>query len=253
MHSNEPQATPLAAFSGAKYIFKLPNLHNEFNKFHSNLPNDENLDEYVVQRRLNQLKFIGINSNDTKMQIFFDNSDFGGINEIFENKQNEIFIGFQLGSSVISSRWIFEYWIELAQILLKHNNIKIVLTGGPKERELTDKFERIINHNRVLNLAGKFNLRKSAALISKLNLFITPDTGPFHIAVAVQTPTISLYGSTKRIEVYPNYDCKIHKFIEKPIICEACAARKCTCQKGMYQIKPNEVYEKVLEFNLLED
>lgn len=87
LHSNEPQATPLAVFSGAKYIFKLPNLHNEFNKFHSNSPSDENLDEYVVQRRLNQLKFIGINNTNTQMQIYFNEEDFKEINEILKDKK----------------------------------------------------------------------------------------------------------------------------------------------------------------------
>ena len=250
LHSNEPQATPLAVFSGAKYIFKLPNLHNEFNKFHSNSPSDENLDEYVVQRRLNQLKFIGINNTNTQMQIYFNEEDFKEINEILKDKK--IYIGFQLGTSVISTQWIFEYWCELAKMLLKYENIKIILTGSPGERKITDRLEQILISDRVLNLAGNFNLRKSAALISKLDLFITPDTGPFHIAIAVKTPTISLYGSTKRIEVYPNYDQEIHKFVEKPIICKKCFERKCICQKGMRQIKPSEVYEKIKEFGLLD-
>ena len=253
LHSNEPQATPLAVFSGAKYIFKLPNLHNEFNKFHSNSPSDENLNEYVVQRRLNQLKFIGIDSSDTKMQIFFDDDDFTSVNEIFENSKKFKFIGFQMGASVISRQWIFEYWGELAKMLLKHENIKIILTGSPGERKITDRLEQILGSDRVLNLAGNFNLRKSAALISKLDLFITPDTGPLHIAIATKTPTISLYGSSNHKEVYPNYDQEIHKFIQKPIICKLCEDRKCICQKGMRQIKPSEVYEKIKEFGLFND
>ena len=145
----------------------------------------------------------------------------------------------------------------------KHNENLIPLDSNSYIKTTIEKPRQLILSKSKQNLfkpplpssmetISKITLFKKSNSTSKLDLFITPDTGPFHIAIAVKTPTISLYGSTKRIEVYPNYDQEIHKFVEKPIICKKCFERKCICQKGMRQIKPSEVYEKIKEFGLLD-
>ena len=97
LHSNEPQATPLAILSGAKYVFKLPNHKNKFNFLHSNTPQkyaDEN--RYIVLNRLLQLKFVGIDSDESlakdeicRLSLYLNPADYVRVDEKLKNLNGE--------------------------------------------------------------------------------------------------------------------------------------------------------------------
>lgn len=180
LHSNEPQATPLAVLANSKYIIKIPNDKNEYNKFHNNVQISTYGDRHGIFDRLRVLEFLGLKYENPKMDLLLENESIKKVNEYFElsgvNKKHDILIGFQIGASTLSRMWFEDKWIELGNKLLKENkNIKIVLTGSPSEKKLTDKvFDGIVQKERVLNLAGYFDIKSAAALIGKLDLFITP-------------------------------------------------------------------------------
>lgn len=239
LHSNEPQATPLAALSGAKYVFKLPNLTNSFNTYHSNPPTPYGKSRYVVLNRLDQLKFIGINSINTGLQLYLDD-DFKNVFSYLKKKENDIFIGFQMGASTVSRQWFVKSWAELSRLLLRDKNIKIILTGSKIETKLGKEFEKIITSHRVINLIGKFNIRDSAKLISMFDLLISPDTGPLHIAIALNISTIGLFAAADPTNSKVNYDEEIHKIINNPKIPHISKSDK--PRKCMIDISANEVY-----------
>ncbi|WP_069637667.1 glycosyltransferase family 9 protein [Campylobacter pinnipediorum] len=249
LHSNEPQATPLAFLSGAKYIFKLPNNKNDFNFLHSNKPTSYPGNIYVVLNRLQQLKFVGIESSDTRMMLYLNDSNFLKAKSIINKQNNEIVIGFQMGASTVSRMWFQERWVELAKIIFKkEKNVKIVLTGSPSEVKMIENFcnemkKYNISHN-IISIAGVFDIRSACAAISFFDVFVTPDTGPLHVAAALKVPTVGLFVVGG---VNPDFDTNIHKFVKKDIICTPCLGKKCTYQKCMLQIKADEVYEKIKE------
>ena len=246
LHSNDPQATPLAVLSGAKYIIKLPNDKNKFNKWHTNEIVSKIDGEHFIKIRLKYLKYLGIEENNCQMELFLKNEWIGKVENFFKNISYSKLIGFQIGASTISRRWFNQKWVELGKKLLKlYPDIKIVLTGAPSEKYLTDEVEKGIDDKRVLNLAGKFSLGGAAALIDKLDLLITPDTGPLHIAIALQTPTIALFAAANYKETNACYDKDIHLYIQKPHTCTPCIDKKCKFPECMEQIKVNEVLEKV--------
>lgn len=350
LHSNEPQATPLAILSGAKYVFKLPNHKNKFNFLHSNTPQkyaDEN--RYIVLNRLLQLKFVGIDSDESfakdeicRLSLYLNPGDYVRVDEKLkglngEQKSNkeanfkqilsrdkeqklakndpEIcsvderkIIGFQMGASSRSRKWTLQRWCELALMILQHTNYQIVLTGSPSERDECDLFIRELEKNldeflsfkaqekrlkfanqanlnslcddencaegndgkavansalefdkeisespsdlanlkhdllgRVLNLAGVFNLREAAALIDRLDILITPDTGPLHVAAAMKTPTIALYGVADPSSSNPNFDTKIHKIIKADFKNYKGFNKHDDCAQTMEKISVNDV------------
>ncbi len=250
LHSNEPQATPLAILSGAKYIIKLPNDKNEFNKWHTNEIVSKIEGEHFIKLRLKFLKWLGIEENDCRMDLFLKDKWIEEVEKVLP--KNKKLIGFQIGASTISRRWFNERWIELGKKLLsKYPDINIVLTGAPNEKKLTDEVESGINDKRVLNLAGKFSLGGAAALISKLDLLITPDTGPLHIAIALKTPTIGLFVAGNPKESNACYDLEIHPFIQKPKTCTPCVDKRCKYQECMLQITSDEVLEKIEKMEIV--
>ena len=243
-HSNEPQATPLAFLSGSKYIIKIPNDKNEFNFLHYNPPIAPQLDEHFINRRLKQLLYIGIDEQSYQMEIYPDKSWYSKVDKFLED--NVRYIGIQIGASTISRMWPIERWIDLVNKLLDYDiNLQVILTGSELDRQLTDKVENSIQNQRVLNMAGLLDLCSAAALIDRLDLLITPDTGPLHIAAAVKTPTIAISVAGNSVESNPIDKEITHVFIQKPIICSPCLDKKCKNAICMSQISVYEVFSHV--------
>ena len=247
LHSNEPQATPLAVLCGAKYVFKLPNAGNKFNAFHSNEPEPYGDERYVVLNRLEQLKFVGIKSRNTRLNLYLRDEDFARVDEMLKKDGKRKFIGFQMGASTVSRQWFFQRWRELAGIILERTDAVIVLTGSPAERAMTAQLDEELRSSRVIDAAGKFSLREAAALIARLDVLVTPDTGPLHVAAALKTPTIGLFAVASPVNSNPDFDENIHKFIKKPRTCSPCVGKNCKFQECMLQIGADEVWEMLKE------
>ena len=238
LHSNEPEATPLAVLSGAKYVFKLPNAGSKFSPFHSNEPEPYGDERYVVLNRLEQLKFVGIESRDTRLNLYLRDEDFTRADEMLKGCGARKFIGFQMGASTVSRQWFFQRWQELAGIILERTDAVIVLTGSPAERATTAQLDEELRSSRV---------REAAALIARLDVLITPDTGPLHVAAALKTPTIGLFAVASPVNSNPDFDKNIHKFIKKPRTCSPCVGKNCKFQECMLQIGADEVWEMLKE------
>ena len=245
MHSNEPQATPLAYFSGIKYIVKIPNDQNEFNFLHYNSVTIPNRNEHFIDRRLNQLESIDIYTKSHQMDIFPKAEWIKSIKGLL--KDDAVNIGFQVGASTLSRMWFVEKWIDLARLVLNHNkNWHIVLTGSKIDKKSSSSISSVLSDDRVVDLTGKLDLGAASALIDKLDLLVTPDTGPLHIAAAMKTPTIAISVAGRAIESNPRSEDTKHIFIQKQITCEPCVDKKCKYQKCMLQITSSEVFEKIL-------
>jgi ADP-heptose:LPS heptosyltransferase len=244
MHSNEPQATPLAYCAGIKYIIKIPNDQNEFNFLHHNPVTESNRNEHFIDRRLSQLEYINIFKKSYQMEIFQKKEWKKSINGWL--KDDLINIGFQIGASTLSRMWFSEKWVDLARLVLNHNmNWNIVLTGSRADQPTASSIYSTLNNDRVLDLTGKLDLGSASALIDKLDLLVTPDTGPLHIAAAMNTPTIAISVAGSAIESNPRSTSTNHIFIQKQITCDPCIDKKCKFQKCMLQITSLEVYEQI--------
>ncbi|CAI8738726.1 putative lipopolysaccharide heptosyltransferase III [Kosakonia quasisacchari] len=102
-----------------------------------------------------------------------------------------------------TSRWFFKCWDEskMAQTItaLQQAGRFIVLTAGPDKKELA-MVDRILSaspQTGVVSLAGQLSLRQLASLIDHADLFIGVDSVPMHMAAALQTPCIALFGPSK--------------------------------------------------------
>ena len=246
MHSNEPQATPMAYCIGSKYIIKIPNDSNEFNFLHYNQPVSAESGEHFIDRRLKQLEYIGIHERrNYKMDIFPDPEWYSTINSLLGGCY--IYIGFQMGASTKSRMWFIDKWIDLAEKLLSQNKKWcIVLTGSKSDQFLSYSLWSKVRHNdRVIDCAGRLDIGPAAALIDKLDLLVTLDTGPLHIAAAMNTPTVAISVAGSAVESNPRSDNIPHIFIQKPKTCTPCLDKKCKDQRCMLQVTTDEVFHHV--------
>lgn len=198
--------------------------------------------------RLAQLLAVGIQSDDIRLRLYLNQDDYPNslLQRLKAQNNNIKLIGFQMGASTLSRQWFMHKWQELAKLFLAKEQNYIILTGSPKERAMTQELKQRLNSDKVINMAGELGIRQAAALIGSLDVFITPDTGPLHIAAALKTPSVGLFVVGKASATNPIFDSDIHLFVQKDITCTPCVSKRCKYQKCMLQISAEEVYQKAV-------
>lgn len=109
--------------------------------------------------------------------------------------QHKRLIGLQLQSfpSKAYRDWPPDYFAELTTALLvRYTDIQVVLLGGSESSELAAMLAERLGE-RVTSLAGVFSMRQNAALIARLALYVGVDTGPTHLAGALDVPMVAMY------------------------------------------------------------
>lgn len=117
--------------------------------------------------------------------------------------------------------WPADRFSEIVRWLKGQFNAKIVLTGAATDRPLNEYIAKSAGVD-CLNLAGRFSLLESAALIRRMNLYITIDSGPAHIAAALGTPLITLWGPGIFTATAPISEKSPVKIIRSPPPCAPC-------------------------------
>jgi ADP-heptose:LPS heptosyltransferase len=121
-------------------------------------------------------------------------------------------IGLHCGSKLESRRWPVERFAELGDELARRYAARIVLTGGPAERDLADTLQERMQAP-VLNLVGQTELGVFMALIERLDLLVTNDTGASHVAAATRAPSVVLFGPSRPARWAP-LDRALHTVID---------------------------------------
>lgn len=144
-----------------------------------------------------------------------------------------------------AKRWFPERYASLARKLSDTLGVKIVIFGGPAD----EKLGRSINEksqDSCINLAGKTSLRLAFALIEKLDLFITNDSGLMHAAAALGIDQAAIIGSTNHLATAPaNQNSTI---IRMPVSCGPCMKPECPKDhECMSLVSVDMVFHKALE------
>jgi len=164
------------------------------------------------------------------------------------NKNNRPKLGINPGASYGSAkRWYPEEFVKVASQL--SNQYDVIIFGGPGEQDIADDIEKGLVQSGVQNyqnLAGKTNISELISQIAGLDLFITGDSGPMHVAAAYQVPTISIFGPTKDEETSQWLNTH-NVIVKKDLGCQPCMKRICPLKHHdcMRLIKAEEVLKEV--------
>ena len=118
-------------------------------------------------------------------------------------ESGDLLVGMHPGAGWKAKRWPTDRFTELADHLAGHYHAKILLTGVPVELE---KVVRPIAENtraKTVLAAGQTDLRQTMALMKLCTLFVAGDTGPMHMASAMNVPTLALFATEFAHEVRP--------------------------------------------------
>ena len=101
------------------------------------------------------------------------------------------------GASCPSKIWPNERFAEVSDRLIDNYGFKVLVIAGPRDMALAEAVIRHMRHPAV-NLAGKTSVSQLASVLKRCRLFISNDSGPVHIASAVGTPVISIFGRNQK-------------------------------------------------------
>lgn len=135
-------------------------------------------------------------------------------------------IGFHTGAFYGTAKhWLPERYAELIRRLREAYHPHILLFGAPGERDAATTLLGDMRDERVHNLCGETAVDELVALMAHCHLFISNDSGPMHVAAALQVPQIAIFGSTDPVATGPF--SKHAVIVKKPVECSPCFQRQC--------------------------
>lgn len=147
-----------------------------------------------------------------------------------------------------SRRWGIDNYAKLAEQIVSKFGYKVILIGLEPDRADGDRIVEQIGRE-VINLAGRTNLRETAAILSRARFFVGNDSGPAHLAAAVGIPLVVLSGADDPNATSPISNQK-HLIYKSDLDCIGCVKNKCPLKGDammacMTQISVESVVEAV--------
>lgn len=184
------------------------------------LPYDPSVVEHEASRYEAILGHLGISKEGAALDVAVTQAERVDAQSFLRSagiESGERVIGLHPGSNVALKRWPAERFVELAAGIAERKLGRLVLVGGASERETAAE---IAARCRAVNAVGRTTVRQLVGLTTLMDVLITPDSGPMHIAAAVGTPTIALFGPTDPQRVGPRGPG--HQVLAAPVPCGPC-------------------------------
>ena len=192
------------------------------------------------------LKLLGIESVKEDLELWPDTDDKRWVEDFLKkHRKNKTvpLVGINPGAS---PRWLSKRWgvAKFAALLdkMQANKMEVLITGKGEDKELLGELRQLCK-NSFIDAVDKTSFMQLACLIKSCNAYITSDSAPLHIAYAMKTPVVALFGPT---------DPRRHTIasarqvvIKKEVACSPCYRRRCRKHSCMQDISVEEVFEAV--------
>lgn len=166
----------------------------------------------------------------------------------FNIARNDVCVGVISGARWESKKWPASFFAEIINSVCgKNNRCKFILSGAPSDIPSAEEILTKTNPEKVFNMAGKTGTAELVELIRKCSVIITNDSGPMHIAAALNIPVLAFFGPTLPEKTGP-YG-KNHVILTSDTDCIGCLKRYCPdksykCHNG---IAPADAVNRLLE------
>ena len=201
---------------------------------------------------LNVIEKSGVKVEDRYLEFFVGQDDeamaknFLKTNSVIEN---DFLVGINPGGNWLPKRWPVENWARLADKLISELGCKLVITGSSSDVRLVKQITAAMLQKPILAVAS-LNIKQFAALCKKLDIFITADTGPLHIANAVGAKKIiALFGPTSPM-ITGAFPDKNIVLLQHDVGCKIpCYVVNCPDNRCMKAITVEDVMSKIITKN----
>ena len=175
-----------------------------------------------ARRDLYLLERLGIPTVDTGLSLFCSDREKDWARRVLgAGGWVAINPGAAFGSA---KRWYPERFAAVADVLASKYGFRVLLIGGVGEMQIGAQIAETM-HSSPLNLTGKTSVRQLMALLGEMDLVVTNDSGPMHVAAAFGRPTVALFGPTDHRTTSPV--CSGYGIVRKETECAPCLKRIC--------------------------
>lgn len=205
----------------------------------------EDLGKHAVERYLDIVRYLGAENPPLEFLVPREADNEKRVMELLKQgglADGEAFVAVNPVALWETKLWPAENFARLCDLIVGDLGIKVVLTGV--EDRTMHRISSLIKAP-VLNLTGKTTLKDLACLYRRADLVVTTDTGPMHIAAAVGTRVIALFGPTDPSRTGP-YG-RGHRVLCRELACRPCFKKKCADPVCLTQLTVEEVLQEVKE------
>lgn len=207
-------------------------------------------DIHEIEANLDIIRALDIKIEKKDLCIYLSKEDREFAVEFIKShgvKDDDIIVGFHPGSGPFMAykRWPVDRFSQLADAISYKYRARIIVFGGTEEIDLAIKMADLME-TRPIIAAGKTTLKQVAAIIERCNLFVSNDTGLMHIACAVHTPVVAVFGPTDPVRTGPWGG--IHTVVQKKQACAPCYNYnpvRCKNLDCLYAITVEDVFQTI--------
>lgn len=173
--------------------------------------------KHKIEYHLDIVKHLGCETENFDWGVHLTENEKDKVKDIIrKNGIKYPFISVHPGGRLPLKRWAPERYAALCDNLIKEYDISLVLLSAWAEMGIVDAIIKNMKY-KPLTLVGKLNLRELSGILAESSLFICNDSAPLHIASAMKTPTVAIFGPSKSRETGPYGN--IHRVVEKDFPC----------------------------------
>ncbi len=206
---------------------------------------------HAVADHLKTLAPLGISSDDLGLEFFTSPQAELSAERLF--RENDLthkkVVALNPGASHPVNRWDPRQFAQLADRLAEESGINVMVIGGKEDLPLAEKIAAF-SRSRLLLLTGKTTLSELGSILKRCDLLVSGDTGPMHLASAVGTRVVALFGAADPVRTGPVGEGD--RVIQSATVaCVPCRSRNCANPRYlecMEKIAVDEVYEAVTGF-----
>jgi heptosyltransferase-2 len=213
----------------------------------------------IVKSYLGIARYLGSDARDLRMELFVNEAENREAREVLARcgldpdvckpgaSGQPPMILLNPGANYGAAKcWRPEYFAELADRLIDQQNATVLLSAAPKERPIVEAVKRYMKHA-PLDLSNKgVTLGSLKEVVRRCDLMVTNDTGPRHIAAAMDVPVVTIFGPTHP-EWTEIYYAKERQVAVK-VFCGPCQKKVCPLDhRCMTRLTPNMVYEAAMD------
>lgn len=196
------------------------------------------------------LKGAGLSVGDRTLELFLGQRDKQGAQKVLETHgvgDADLVIGLNPSATFgPAKQWFAERYAELGDRLSETFHAKILIFGGPSDKVLGRRITQMMACP-AIDISGNTTLGEAMALIARCRVFVTNDSGLMHVAAALNTPLVAVFGSTNSTTTSPY--SRTSRVIRSPIACSPCMKPVCPpghmdCMKG---VSVAQVFDAVKE------
>ena len=200
-----------------------------------------------VQHQMRILHLLGISDMDERLELWATPEDEAAVTKMIAAlwatpKKRLIGLVLNASSGWHTKRWPLPYFVALAQHLAEEYDAGIILIGDTAGKPFAEQF-LLETETDAIDMVGKTTLRQLVALIKRLDCLVTGDTAPMHVASAVHTKTVALFGPTDPLRHVPPGTQTV--VLKKNLSCGPCYKRTCLHTNCMKQLVVDDVMNAI--------